>query len=188
MKIVILAAAALAFASTTAQAETQLACWNMHAKKGSAPILKANRRDGNALDIQINLKDEYFTPWIFDNSGVWDGTGQKTDRGDLAQPEQNLIPEEITTKRSPYVGNNQYSFTIGHEEFKLVNAEGVTTSEIEKGYGARLILPKDLSSDALKAFRIRTPQERSNAVAILNSSTNMEQGGDNYLRMFCISK
>ena len=190
-------AIALVLVSVAAHGETQLACWNIYAKRGSAPILKADIGIGNALKISLNLQDSYFEQYIYnefrDGSTCTECTSSSV--GTVEQFNEVIPAVEITTKRSSYVGNNSYDLVIGKEVYtfrELAQPKpGVQPRENEdrvSNFNAKLILPKDLSADALKTSRIRSPQERSNAVMIIDPSPNTDQGGQNYLRMFCVSR
>lgn len=170
----------------SASAETQLSCWNIYSKKGSKPILKAGIKRGTTLNnVTFDLKSETFANYFIDkteDSGEQWQHKPKTTKSEIVNPEEDLKAEEITTGRSPYKGNNQYSFELGSYDFKspYIRQKGT--------YDARLIMPPDLSNENLKTFRIREASERSNAVMIYPSNYGSDQSGDNYLRMFCVSK
>lgn len=170
----------------SASAETELTCWNIYSKKGSKPILKAGIQRGTTLtDVTFNLEDEVFSSYFIDkteDAGELWGHKPKITKSELVNPEGKLKAEEITSNRSPYKGNNEYSFELGSYEFKspYTNQKG--------SYTVRLILPPDLSNENLKTFRIRKASERSNAVMIYPPFYDSNQSGDDYLRMFCVSK
>jgi hypothetical protein len=88
----------------------------------------------------------------------------------------------ITTNRSPYQGNNVFNVMIGNY---WVTGNTVKSSG---SYVARLVLPRDLSNKTLQTYHIRNAQERSNAVVIIPPSVSTDQAGENYLRMFCMSR
>ncbi len=163
--------------SASAHAETELSCWNIFAKKGSQPILKAQISEGNALKVVLNAQDEFFASYIYDLPVY---QGHKT--GDITQPTGVVTPTLNDSARSPYKGNNEYSLEIGNYNYDS------TGYKRNGSVGARLVLPQDLSSDSFKNFRIRMASERSNAVMILDPSGAVSQGGATYLRMFCTSK
>jgi hypothetical protein len=169
-----------------AYAESELACWNIFSKKGSAPILKAKIVQQENLDqVTFNLKDPYFESYFEDSTrSAGEQWGNKPEHrvSKLENPKKVLDAKLITTNRSPYKGNNEYVFKFGRYSFK---APYITQGY---DYGARIILPKDLSSATLNSFRIRSAQERSNAVVILSPAQSQNQSGDNFLRMFCVSK
>lgn len=179
--------AALIAMSAVAHAETELTCWNMYAKKGAAPVLKAQIGEGNALTITLNAKDSFFESYVYNDDvmGMVDGQyvsiGRQTET--IVSPEGEIAPE-LLGKRSPvYKGNNSYDLEkIGHHTYDTANYKH------EGDLSAQLILPVDLSSDALKDYRIRSQNERSNAVMVLPGPANSNQGGSSYLRMFCVSK
>jgi hypothetical protein len=177
---------ALIAVSQTAFAETELTCWNMYSKKGSAPILKATiTQQVNLENVNLDLKDPLFELYFenkTESAGTNWGNKPQTTLSTLSNPKGVLQASLITTNRSPYKGNNEYSITLGHYSFK---APYITQ---EWDYTARLILPADLTSKNLADFRIRNKEERSNAVMVYSPASQMHQGGDNYLRMFCTSK
>ncbi len=181
MKLLI--ALLVTFTATTAFAETELACWNMYAKRGSKPIMKAKIEKGNVLEATFNVQDEWFKGYFFDEKIF--GDAKKT--SELTQPKDALTPEEIITHRSPYVGNNEYTFEFG--SYSYTQTIGKKSPDDSTGsYSARLILPPNLSKEFLAKFRIRDEKERSNAVMIMPPPYMGDTDGDLYLRMFCISK
>lgn len=179
---------ALCLLGSVAHAETDLACWSIYSKKGDKPLITAKIGDNNELQAQVNLQAETFTTYFFDNKSCGVG-GCSYHTGKLEQLNDTLVPSLITTKRSPYVGNNEYAFVLGSYDYKFVDADKTSENQ-EKHYdvNARLVLPTDLSTNALKAFRIRTNSERSNAVLIMDPSADSHQGGSNYFRLYCVSK
>lgn len=187
MKQILLASVlVLGFVSQAKAAVIEIACWDMYAKTGSKPILKAGVFNRTSLtDVQFNLKDEKFEGYFIDrtdDSGPRWGHKPAVTKSQLVNPVGDHPATEITTSRSPYKGNNEYAFELGSWSL-------VAPYIKQKGdYTGRLILPQDLSPAALKAFRIRTKTERSNAVMIYNSAHESHQSGDNFLRMFCTSK
>jgi hypothetical protein len=174
------------FCSFAVFAESELSCWNLYAQKGSPPILKAKIKDQTTLwDLKFNFKDLWFSNYFIDtteDSGErWNHEPAKT-LSKLEPPAGNFTPVLITSKRSPYEGDNEYVFQLGTYSFTspYYNTEGK--------YVARLILPTDLSAEFLKNYRIRIASERSNAVMIIPPGYDTHQGGSNYLRMFCQSR
>ena len=170
-----------------AQGETQIACWGTYSKRGSKPILKATIEDNTKLkNVSLDLKNAIFEGYFIDkNEDAGERWGHKRaiTKSELVQPEGTLVPEEITTNRSPYKGNNEYDFILGTYSFTS------PYHNISGEYDARLILPKDLSAEHLKAFRFKsTPKVRSNAVMIYPSEYDSSQYGSNYLRLFCASR
>lgn len=184
MKSIILLAA-LAFA-TNAFAETELACWNKYATRGSRPILKAKITQQNSLEITLDLKDPLFEAYFEDSSedsGERWGHKPAITKSFVKNPEGVLTPSLITTNRSPYKGSNQYSFVLGHYSLRAP----YINQDID--YNARLILPVDLTNANLRASQGQMGQSpRTNAVLIYTAAEAMHQGGDNYLRMNCTSR
>ncbi|CAN5693086.1 hypothetical protein BH10BDE1_BH10BDE1_01420 [soil metagenome] len=188
MKSILIATAfVLGFAVSHAGAVTEIACWGMYAKAGSKPVLKAGIFNRTSLtNVEFNVKDErlggYFIDKSEDSGPRW-GHRPAVTKSEFASPAGDFEAAEITTKRSPYYGNNEYAFDD-------LGQWSLTAPYIQQNgtYSGRLILPKDLSSAALKAFRIRIPSERSNAVLIYGAAYDSHQSGDNFLRMFCTSK
>lgn len=176
------------FGSIAAQAETDLSCWNMYAQKGAQPILKAKIGKNKALKVTFNLQDEYFAAYYFENNHCGTG-GCSKETGTLNQIKEVLKPTLIESSRSPYKGNNEYAMTLGYSTWDFKSADGPSKNQ-NKVYdvSARLILPTDLSQDFLKTYRIRVSSERSNALVVLDPSANTSQSGQNYLRLYCVSK
>jgi hypothetical protein len=165
-----------------AHAETELACWDKYAPRGAKPILKAHIEADNTLsNLTLDLKNEKFQIYYEDKSVVVDNQIDHT-VSTLENPTEAVSPEEITSNRSPYKGNNEYSFVMG-SWFRTA-----PYGNYQGQYRSRLILPKDLSNEFLRTYHIRGTTERSNAVMIYSPSVVSDQGGDNYLRMFCTSK
>lgn len=167
-----------------AQAAT-LTCWNIFSPRGSTPILRASIDSKVDLSkVVFNLQDKYFESYFMDETGNagpnWGNQPTRTLSG-LKNPQDVLSAELITTGRSPYKGHHQFSFVFGSYSFSSPyhNSQGE--------YAARLILPRDLSAQALESTRLRDPNERSNGVVILPPPYGAGQGGDNYLRLFCKS-
>ena len=167
------------FAFVTAHAETQLSCWDMYAKSGSHPLLTAQISTGNALQVKLNLESEFFQSYQYDESG-YEGKTHQT--GVLEQPAGVVKPTLNVSNHSPYKGNNEYTVRYGHTTHRIF--EKVTDYELTM----RLVLPTDLTNASLKNYRIRNSSERSNAVIITAPPANTNQGGDNYVRLFCVSK
>lgn len=176
------------FAALSAPAQNQeIACWNIYSPKGSAPILKAQVGPGATLRLLFNLGDSYFQTYFFDDKTCSVG-GCSHDVGSLSQVKEVVAARPIVSSRSSYIGNNEYVFVLGQEVYDFVspsypaqNRHQITTVD------ARLILPTNLSNAFLKDFHIRNPNERSNAVVVLDPSAKTSQGGDNYLRLYCVS-
>jgi len=187
MKTFLLLSLSFATLISTAHAETRLACWNMYAKKNSKPVLTAEIQDNNVLtNLRFDFQGDdffsgYFTNETKDAGSQWPGQ-QQTTLSSLENPNSAQTPSEITTNRSPYKGNNEYDFDLGTYSFQspYMNRKG--------SYSVRLILPTNLSSDFLQTYRIRTASERSNAVLVIPPPYSSDQGGDSFLRMFCVSK
>jgi hypothetical protein len=187
MKLFLIAATVfLSLTASQAKAVTEIACWDMYAKTGAKPILKAGVFKRTSLtDVQFNLKDERFEGYFIDrtdDSGELWGHKPAFTKSEFVAPVGDFDASAITTSRSPYKGNNEYIFALGSWSFKApyIKQQGE--------YGGRLVLPADLSPVALKAFRIRVKTERSNAVLIYDSAHESHQSGQNFLRMFCVSK
>ena len=174
------------FGSASAFAATEIACWNMYSKKGSRPALKARIAADNVLaEARFDFTNEWFQGYEYDDvrdsGGRWDHK-QERDFSTLEQPAAELTPERITSNHSPYKGNNEYAVRFGRHGFHSAyyNEDGE--------YFGRLILPVDLSPEALREYRIRNDNERSNAVMIARAPANSHTGGDVFLRLFCASK
>lgn len=179
MKVLTLA---LLLASSMAHATTyELACWNMYSKKGSAPILTAEIDAGASTlnQVKLNTADAYFEGYTFNEEKYTDYVETSSIKSDLGSITGSLI----TTKRSPYVGDVEYITAMGEHAWGKKGEEAKSEE-----YPFRLILPADVSPEALKAFRIRQQDERSNAVVVLRPPSNTDQGGDSFLRMFCVTK
>ncbi len=175
--------------SSQAFAVTDIACWNIFSRKGSKPFLTAKIIDGTTLtQVSLNFENptDFFSSYVFDDKREIERLGKKETihkHSELIQPTGDLEASEITTNRSPYKGNNEYTFTLGSYFYKTSfggNHNGK--------YAARIILPNDLSRENLAKFRIRSATERSNAVMIYSPPYSSSQSGDNYYRMFCVSK
>ncbi len=109
-------------------------------------------------------------------------------QGKLESPRMNLVPNLFVSSKSIYGKGanegiiNQYVFNIGtyvHMENK---------KQVTEIYKARLLIPVNLSNAFLQSFRIRNPQEISNAVLIMDPPMQSSQWGANYVRMFCRSE
>ena len=174
----------LAFLAFEAQAAT-LTCWNIFARRGSAPILRTDiENDTTLVRTNFNLQDKYFADYFIDVTGdagpVWGNKPTHT-KSSLTNPRAELSPSIITSNRSPYKGRHEYNFVFGTYSFTSPyhNTQGE--------YPARLVLPQSLSKETMAQTRIRDNNERSNAVLILPAAYGVGQGGDNYLRLFCES-
>jgi hypothetical protein len=167
------------FSFLMAHAETQLSCWDMYAKAGSAPLLTAKIGAQNSLQVSLDLKSETFQNYQFDETGY---QGKTHLVSVIQQPKGVLKPELNTSNRSPYKGNNEYNVVYGHSLHEYFDRK-------DSGQlSGRLILPTNLSNSFLKSYRIRSVNERSNAVFITRPPLNTNQGGDVYLRLFCVSR
>ena len=165
--------------SSMAGAESQIACWNMHAKKGARPTIKADiGKDNNLENIQID-----FSGWFFESYKTNTKFKDVERLSELSQPPADGVQPTLNeNKRSSYKGNNEYSFVIGRYQYKS------RRSKYGGIYEARWILPTNLDRDFLKNYRIRIPEERSNSVVVVPPPAFISQGGDSYLRLFCVSR
>ena len=185
MKSILLAFSMLL--ALNAMAETELTCWNKFAPRGSRPILKAKIVQQNTLDqVTLDLKDGMFSSYFEEStvdSGERYGHRPSITKSFIQNPKGVQTPALITTNRSPYKGNSEYRFVLGHYSF---NAPYI---QQDWDYTARLILPVDLTNANLRAAQGQMGQSpKTNAVMIYSPAESMHQGGDNYLRMNCISK
>jgi hypothetical protein len=162
-----------------ARAQTQLSCWHLFSKAGSAPLLVATIGAQNSLMVTLDLNSETFLNYQFDETGY---QGKNHVASVLVQPAGVLKPELNTSNHSPYKGNNEYTVVYGHTLHEYFDKS-------DKGQLlGRLILPTNLSNSFLKNYRIRSLNERSNSVFITRPPLNTNQGGDVFLRLFCVSR
>jgi len=160
----------------------ELSCWNIFAPRGSRPVLTARVGEENRLsNIRLDPADRMLADYVYDDDSLEGWRGRFTSQ--IANPQGEYAATEITSARSSYRGNNEYRVIIGSWTSQLERSEAR-----QGNYGARLILPQDLSSEALRNYRIRSPEERSNAVMVMSAPERINQSGDNYLRMFCSSR
>lgn len=162
--------------------ETELSCWGIKDRRGSLPVLTAKIRSDNELtNVQLDFEHKWFENYAFENSSNKGGKFKEVSQ--VFQPrDRSMMGQEITQKRSPYLGHQEFAFVFGNYEYE--SARYKNKSE----YNARWILPTDLSNENLKMVRLRNPTERSNSVLIFDPSRAASQAGQNYLRMFCVSR
>jgi hypothetical protein len=169
--------------ASVAQAETSLECKNNRSGKVIMTARILNNKYLSEVDFdfsQWGLR-EYF---VDKKTEMPNRPGKfRVEKGYLANPEGRLTPKEITNNRSPYKGNEEFSWKFGEHTYSNPPNKLSRTP-----YEARLITSADLSNDVLKTFRFKNRKgERTNAVLIMNPPRNVHQYGDNFLKMFCTS-
>ncbi|MBY0517615.1 MAG: hypothetical protein K2P81_11935 [Bacteriovoracaceae bacterium] len=142
-----------------------LTCWNIFSSNSNAPILRADITNKVILSKAIfNLNESSFESFFFNKKeeagATWPGEFTLS-QSELTNPKGELSAKILTAARSPYKGNNQYTFNFG--TYSIKSPYLVTQGE----YEARLILPLNLSKSNLETFRIRDANEKSNSVLIL---------------------
>lgn len=175
-------------ASQSAFAEREISCWNQYARRGSPPTIRAEIGPDNRLEnIRINAQDVTFQDYVYNRTSNYSGRSITTST--VTDPRGPVEALEITTNRSPYKGNNEYVFDFGTWEVTHYREHATRPFYHDTGtYSGRWILPKDLSNEFLRNYRIRTPNERSNSLIVMGPPRDSNQGGSNYLRMFCTSR
>lgn len=147
-------AALVLLGSTVSFASARLVCWNLYSKSGARPTFTAEIARTDALHGFVINQDP--------NGATFSTSGLK----------QGAVGARITTKHSPYYGNQRFDLAAG----------------------IQLILPLDLEGEALANATLPGGQlppnlaPRQNGVLqVAGRRFSPDQGGDGFVRMHCIS-
>jgi hypothetical protein len=168
------------FISFLSWAETRLMCWEL--KRGMRPLLQATVLDNKLLlDITIDEQAVLFRPYLF-RKEMENLEHYKMVIDSTLGTKRGLIFPRLLNAEEAYSGLHEFRFLFGQFNYQsqYYNNQG--------NYEARLILPPNIQSEALRKFYIRSIREHSNAALILPPAYDNPVDNYQYIRLQCINQ